>query len=147
MFSNSPDGCRCVRPPISSSNSIAVPDVKFRYPCDGVGPVAVRRSCGVDAVGSAGGVGEGAVLAGGVVTDGVGADHGAFEGDLDVVVDDGDLDLLASVCAADAVAGGGEADRAGGVDLAGDRVARWARRDGQDGSLRVCGVCGLRSVG
>ena len=69
--------------------------VKFRYPCDGLGPVALRRSHGVDSVGSAGGVGEGAVLAGGVMTDRMGADHFAFERDLDLVVDDGDLDLLA----------------------------------------------------
>ena len=118
--------------------------VKFRYPCDGVGPVGVRRSCGIDAVGSAGGVGECSVLAGGVVTDGVGPDDRAFEGDLDVVVDDGDLDLLAAIGGADAVGRGGEADRAGGVDFAGDRVARG--RDGMVGGgwLRVFGVCGLR---
>ena len=71
----------------------------------------------------------------------------AFERDLDLVVDDGDLDLLASIGAADAIAGGGEADRPGRVDLAGDRVGSMARRDGQDGSLRVCGACGLRPDG
>ena len=132
---------------VGSRNRTQAGSVKFRYPRDGVGPVAVRRSRGVDAVGSAGGVGEGAVLAGGVVTDRMGADHGAFERDLDLVVDDGDLDLLASIRAADAIAGGGEADRPSRVDLAGDRVTRGRERDGQDGSLRVCGACGLTSVG
>src|SRR5436309_1946111 len=48
--------------------------VKFRYPRDGLGPVAVRRSRGVDAAGPSGGVGEGAALAGGVVTDGMRSD-------------------------------------------------------------------------
>jgi len=97
--------------------------VKFRYPCVGVGPVGVRRSGGVDAVGSPSRVGESSVLTGGVVTDGVGADQLAFERDLDVVVDDGDLDLLAAIGTANWVGRCSEAGRPGRVDLASDRVS------------------------
>ena len=54
-------------------------------------------SGGVDAVGSAAGVGEGAVFAGAVVLDPVAADQLLADGDLDGVTDDGDLDLAAPI--------------------------------------------------
>src|SRR5262249_14756778 len=56
-----------------------------------------------------------------------GADELVADGDLDRVADDGDLYLAAPVLVADAVAGGGEAHVAGGVDLAGDRRRRGRR--------------------
>src|SRR5881394_2203402 len=101
--------------------------VKFRYPCSVLAPVPVLQVGeglgGVDAVGPAAGVGEGAVLAGAVVTDGVRANDLAAGGDLDHVSKDRDLDLPSSMLASDFVAGASEADRPTGVDLASDGLA------------------------
>ena len=80
----------------------------------------MNLSGGVDAVRSATGVSEGAVLSGAVVADLVGADELVADADLDGVTDDRDLDLPAPVLGADVVVGAGETHAAGGVDLAGD---------------------------
>ena len=58
---------------------------------------------------------------------GVAADELFTDGDLDGVADDGDLDLAAPELVADPVAGAGEADVAGRVDLAGHRRRRRRR--------------------
>src|SRR3546814_2293365 len=75
------------------------------------GPVAVFRSgsgtCvplgrglgGVDPAGAAAGVGEGAVLTGPVLADGVGADEFLADADLDGAGDDGDLRSEEHTCA------------------------------------------------
>ena len=74
-------------------------------------------------MGSAAGVGEGAVLSGAVVADRMHADDLATGGDLDDVADDRDLHLAAAMFAPDFVVGPGEADRPARVDLAGHGLA------------------------
>jgi hypothetical protein len=76
---------------------------------------------GVDTAGAAAVVGESSVFAGAVMFDGVVADELFTDGDLEVIADDGDLDLAASELVANAVVGAGEADVAQRVDLSGDR--------------------------
>ena len=78
-------------------------------------------------MGSAAGVGEGAVFAGAVVADAVAADELVADADLDGVADDRDLDLAAPVLGADPVVGAGEAHVARRVDLAGHRRRRRGR--------------------
>jgi hypothetical protein len=88
-------------------------DVKSRYPCSGVAPVVVFHSVvgsgSVDPARATPGIGEGAVLAGAVVADRVGADEFLTDGDLHRPLDDSDLDLAATELVADPIRGAGEA--------------------------------------
>src|SRR4051794_24422700 len=78
-------------------------------------------------MGSAAGVGEGAVFAGAVVLGLVAADELRADRDLDGVADDSDLDLTTSIGGADAVVRTGEGHVSGRVDLAGHRRRRHRR--------------------
>jgi hypothetical protein len=99
--------------------------VKVRYPPGQFGSGTYRTVGrglgGVDTAGAAAVVGESSVFAGAVMFDGVVADELFTDGDLEVIADDGDLDLAASELVANAVVGAGEADVAQRVDLSGDR--------------------------
>jgi hypothetical protein len=97
---------------------------------------------GVDAPWAAAGVGQGAVLSGAVMPDGVGADELFADGDLHDLADDGDLDLAAPVLVAYPVVGAGEADVARRVDFAGDRrrCHRWRPPRGALSAPQGCGL-------
>ena len=75
-------------------------------------------------MGSTAGVGEGAVLAGAVVFDAVGADELVADADLDGLADDRDLNLAAPMFGAYPIVGAGEAHIARRVDFAGHRCRR-----------------------
>lgn len=64
----------------------------------------------INTAGSTAGVGECAVFAGAVVTDWVPADELFADGQLDVITNDGDLDLAASVGVAGPIVRPGERD-------------------------------------
>ena len=84
-------------------------------------------SGGVDSAWAAAWVGECAVFARAVVFDLVASDELLTDGDLELIPDDGDLDLAATELVPGPIAGTGEGDVARRIDLAGHRHHRCCR--------------------
>jgi hypothetical protein len=104
--------------------------VKSRYPLDTLAPVPALRSNPSGDLGLAGatvGRGEGSVLLGAVMADGMDPDDLPIAGDLHGAGHDGYLDLASSPTASDPIARSSERDRAGRVDDPDDGHARSRR--------------------